>query len=104
MITCEPEDDHPIPHHEEGDKDMGIEEIFTENCIRDYKSIHPTLKEVRRKLKGFDESLILYTYHKLNGREEEAETYLREWNDEQEILSDTLRKLNSNTIVEKPNE
>jgi hypothetical protein len=48
---------------------------------------------------GFDESLILYTYHKLNGRDAEAETYLREWNEEQELLSNTLGKLNSNVIV-----
>lgn len=85
----------------EGEKDLEIEEIFTENCVRDAKQIHPTLKEVQRKMKGFDESLILYTYHKLNGREQEAETYLREWEEEQKILSKTLRKLNSQPITEE---
>ncbi len=83
------------------EKDLEIEEIFTDNCVREHTAIHPTLKEVQRKMKGFDESLILYTYHKLNGRETEAETYLREWNDEQELLAESLRKINSQLTIEK---
>lgn len=75
------------------EKDLEIEEIFTDQPTK--MPIHPTLKEVRRKMVGFDESLILYTYHKLNGREEEAETYLREFNYEQELLAENLRKLNN---------
>lgn len=86
------------------EKDLEIEEIFTEDCVKQSKHKHPTLKEVQRKMKGFDESLILYTYHKLNGREEEAETYLREWNDEQELLNEHFRKINSHLTIEANDE
>jgi hypothetical protein len=90
------------------EKDLEIEEIFTEDCVKQSKHRHPTLKEVQRKMKGFDESLILYTYHKLNGREQEAETYLREWEEEQELLGQTFKKIQqnliSNDITEEKNE
>lgn len=55
------------------------------------KHPHPTLKQVQTKMKGFDESLILYTYHKLNGREEEAASYLAEWEEEQEAIRNELK-------------
>lgn len=55
---------------------------------------HPTLKEVQKKMQGFPESLVYYTYHKLNGREEEAQSYLNEWNEEQEELANLFSKRN----------
>lgn len=36
----------------------------------------PTLEKVQSDLKYIDYELQLYCYHKLNGREEEAQTYL----------------------------
>ena len=55
--------------------------------------VRPTLKQVQAKLKGFDDSLILYTYHKLNGREEEAASYLAEWEEEQQSIREELQPL-----------
>lgn len=71
------------------------------------KHPHPTLKQVQTKMKGFDESLILYTYHKLNGREEEAASYLAEWEEEQEAIRNELyppTKISLEDIRESKNE
>ena len=84
----------------EGEKDLAIEEIFTSDCVKESKQLHPTLNQVRKKLQGFDESLIMYTYHKMNGREQEAESYLQEFYEQQEELNQNLRKLNSDAIIE----
>lgn len=81
------------------EKDLEIEEIFTADCVKSTKAIHPTLKEVQRKMKGFPEELIFYTYHKLNGRYAEAETYLREWENEQLILQNNLKQLSQSIIT-----
>jgi predicted DNA-binding protein YlxM (UPF0122 family) len=78
-----------------------IEEIFTEDCVKQSKQIHPTLNQVRKKLQGFDEALIMYTYHKMNGRFKEAFTYLEEFNEQQEELNQNLRKLNSQPMIEE---
>lgn len=53
-----------------------------------------TLKQVQKQMKGFDESLVMYMYHHLNGREEEARTYLAEWEEEQEELKHSFSLLN----------
>lgn len=77
-----------------------IIEINTEDCIKESKHKHPTLKEVQKKMQGFPESLIFYTYHKLNGRDQEAESYLNEWHDEQEELYNSFNKKNDLNQIE----
>jgi len=74
MITHEPDDD------DENTQEFDLAGI---TVAPQHRSLRPTLKEVRRKMVGFDESIIQYMYHHMNGREEEARTYLEEWEDEQ---------------------
>lgn len=64
-------------------------ELDTEKIRKQCK--HPTLKEVQRKMKGFPDCLVMYTYHKLNGRDEEAESYLHEFQDEQEEIHNIFK-------------
>lgn len=87
-----------------------IEDIFeftNETAVKESKHLHPTLKQVEKKMKGFDEALIMYVYHHLNGRENEALSYLQEWNEEQEELHNSFNKKNelleikSNDITEE---
>lgn len=63
----------------------------------------PTLKQVQKQLKGFDEPLIMYVYHKMNGRLEEAESYLREWEEEQEEIKEAYAKKISEVNVNECN-
>jgi hypothetical protein len=84
-----------------------ILEFNSEDGVKENKHKHPTIKQVQKQMKGFDESLVMYVYHKLNGREQEACTYLQEWEDEQEELKQSfglineLNKLNSaSNIIE----
>jgi len=60
--------------------------------VKESKHIHPTLKQVQKQLRGFDESLVMYVYHYMNGRTEEAQSYLEEWKEEQEEIRTTLLK------------
>lgn len=69
-------------------------EYNSEDGVKESKHKHPTLKQVQKQMKGFDESLVLYVYHHLNGREEEAQSYLAEWNEEQEELHQSFLKQN----------
>lgn len=69
-------------------------EYNSEDAVKESKHLHPTLKQVQKKMRGFDESLVMYVYHHLNGREEEAKTYLEEWNEEQEQLHQSFLKQN----------
>ena len=71
-----------------------ILEYNNEDGVKESKHKHPTLTMVQKQMKGFDESLILYVYHKMNGREQEAQTYLEEWNEEQEELHKVFLKKN----------
>lgn len=71
-----------------------ILEYNNEDGIKESKHKHPTLKQVQKQMKGFDESLVMYMYHHLNGREEDAKTYLAEWEDEQEEIKLALQKQN----------
>ena len=64
------------------------------NTSQQKKTIPTTLKQVQKQMKGFDESLVMYVYHHLNGREEEAKSYLEEWNEEQEEIANSLKKQN----------
>lgn len=81
-----------------------IIEVNSEDAIKNDKQIHPTLKEVQKKMQGFPESLIYYTYHKLNGRDEEAKTYLHEWQDEQDELHNSFKKQNELNQIEENKE
>lgn len=81
-----------------------ILEFNSEDGVKESKHKHPTLKQVQKQMKGFEESLIMYMYHKLNGREEDANSYLQEWEDEQEELKESFRltdlnKLNSTSNI-----
>lgn len=71
-----------------------ILEYNNEDAVKESKHLHPTLKQVQKQMKGFDESLVMYVYHHLNGREEEAKSYLEEWNEEQEEIANSLKKQN----------
>ena len=42
----------------------------------DFTTLRPTLERVRNDCYGLDEELIMFLYHKLNGRDDEAQTYL----------------------------
>ena len=69
-------------------------DFTNETAIKESKHKHPTLKQVQKQLKGFEESLILYVYHKMNGRFDEAQSYLQEWDEEQEELHNVFKKRN----------
>ena len=83
-----------------------ILEYSNEDGVKESKHKHPTLKQVQKQLQGFDESLVLFVYHKMNGREDEANSYLAEWEDEQKELNESfkvkndLEKINSMSITE----
>ena len=55
------------------------------------KPFHPTLPKVQRDLAGFSDSIIMYVYHSLNGRREEANSYLEEYKQEQEGYANELK-------------
>ena len=55
------------------------------------KTFHPTLPKVQRDLAGFSDSIIMYVYHHLNGREEEGQSYLEEYKQEQESYANELK-------------
>lgn len=59
----------------------------------------PTLKQVQKQLKGFDDALVMYVYHTMNGREDEAQSYLQEWKEEQEEIQNSFSKLNVNERI-----
>lgn len=61
--------------------------------------LHPTLKMVQKQLKGFDDALVMYVYHTMNGREDEAQSYLQEWKEEQEEIQNSFSKLNVNERI-----
>ena len=66
-----------------------------------------TLKQVQKQMKGFPEELIMYVYHHMNGRENEAQSYLQEWESEQEELRNSFYRVNeldnSNEILSDNN-
>ena len=55
------------------------------------KPFHPTLPKVQRDLAGFSDSIIMYVYHSLNGRQDEANSYLEEYKQEQESYANELK-------------
>ena len=71
-----------------------ILEFTNETAVKESKHKHPTLKQVRKQMQGFDEARVMYVYHKLNGRFDEAETYLQEWDEEQDELHISFNKRN----------
>lgn len=85
-----------------------IEELFDEINLSECetqkpkKHLHPTLKQVEKQMKGFDESLVMYMYHHLNGREEEARTYLEEWEEQQQELKESFRLMNELQKLNSP--
>jgi len=47
------------------------------------------LEKIVKDLQGFDHEVIMYIYHKLNGREDEADSYLNSYiNDVNDIISE----------------
>jgi hypothetical protein len=71
-----------------------IMEYSNETAIKESQHPHPTLKQVQKQMRGFDEAIIMYVYHKMNGRFDEAQSYLQEWDEEQEELHCTFMKKN----------
>lgn len=54
------------------------------------KQFKPSLEKVMKDLDGFSHEIIMYVYHKLNGRDEEAQTYLDTHKEEQEQMKKEL--------------
>ena len=55
-----------------------------------------TLEKVMRDLDGFDYEIKMYIYHKLNGRDAEAYTYLNTYT---AVVSDTIDELQPVTLT-----
>jgi hypothetical protein len=55
--------------------------------MEDFK---PSIERVFRDLEGFGYETKMYVYHKLNGRDEEAETYLNTYKQEQKQMMEEL--------------
>ena len=89
MITQEPDYPDENPTQYEG-LDIDLAGIIVPNK----HALRPTLKEVQRKMRGFDESLVMYVYHHMNGREYEAQTYLDEWEEQQNAMREELQEQN----------
>ena len=53
-------------------------------------TLKPSLEKVQKDLQYFDYELQMYCYHKLNGRDEEAQSYLDTYNSVQEALANEL--------------
>lgn len=58
--------------------------------MEDFK---PSLERVFRDLEGFGFETKMYVYHKLNGRDEEAESYLSTYQYEQKQMKEELEPL-----------
>lgn len=54
------------------------------------KQFKPSLEKVEKDLNGFSHEIIMYVYHKLNGRDEIAQTYLDTHNEEQTKMKEEL--------------
>ena len=61
------------------------------NTIGKKKTFRPSLEKVEKDLEGFSHEQIMYCYHKLNGRNEEAESYLSTLKFEQEAMKEELQ-------------
>ena len=55
--------------------------------MEDFK---PSLEKVFKDLEGFTYETKMYVYHKLNGRDKEAETYLATYKHEQKLMKSEL--------------
>jgi hypothetical protein len=53
-------------------------------------NFRPSLEKVMKDLDGFEYELKMYVYHKLNGREAEAQTYLDTYRCEQHQIKEEL--------------
>lgn len=71
-----------------------ITEYNNEDGVKESKHIHPTMRQVEKQMQGFPDELKMFVYHHLNGREEDARSYLQEWEDEQEQLRNYFKKIN----------
>lgn len=58
--------------------------------MEDFK---PSLERVFRDLEGFSFETKMYVYHKLNGRDDEAESYLSTYQYEQKQMKEELEPL-----------
>lgn len=54
----------------------------------------PTLEKVMKVMEGFSYELQMYCYHKLNGRDDEALSYLEAYKEEQEAMRKELEVIN----------
>ncbi len=50
----------------------------------------PTLEKVKKDMDGMPYELIMFCYHKLNDRDEEAQTYLESYKEEQILMKTEL--------------
>lgn len=54
------------------------------------KQFKPSLEKVMKDLDGFQHEIKMYVYHKLNGRDDEAQSYLDTYNEEQTQMKEEL--------------
>lgn len=54
------------------------------------KEFRPTLEKVMTDLHNFPHEIQMYVYHKLSGRDQEAETYLETYKTEQKQMKSEL--------------
>lgn len=59
--------------------------------MNNQKPFRPTFQKVQKDLAGFSDNIVMYVYHHLNGREEEAQSYLEEYKQEQEGYANELK-------------
>lgn len=64
------------------------------------KQFKPSLEKVMKDLEGFSHEIIMYVYHKLNGRDEEAQTYLDTYQEEQQQMKEELAVMTEEEINE----
>jgi hypothetical protein len=57
------------------------------------KEFKPSLQKVMTDLDGMEYELKMYVYHKLNGRNAEAQTYLDTYHGEQRQIKEELSEL-----------
>lgn len=56
----------------------------------------PTIEKVMADMKDFDYELQMYCYHKLNGRDEEAQGYLDAYFEQQDLIKEELKPVEDN--------
>ena len=68
------------------------------------EEFRPSLEKVFKDLDGFTYETKMYVYHKLNGRDEEAETYLNTYKYEQKLMMEELKPCDTSQLKPSSND